>query len=184
MQVSLTIADQKSLPFSTISRSDCFSLAVTSLRFGKGPLIPISVSPALLQLEHRFLILFAVERFRATQIALSLPTGSGSKSDDSRVKSWSSFIFQLPIGISTKVETVHLAEALKTPAVGLVALYPLTGNLYLTITQFTWPCAQELLLSAHQGFSLVFELRSSNQIYCRAPSSCKLCSHDTAEGCG
>jgi hypothetical protein len=108
-------------------RRDCFSLAVTSHRSGCDSPFPITVSPVFLQLEPRFLALFALRRFRATLFPLSSPTVFGAESDVSRVWSWSSFIFQLPIGTRVETRTVHLAEALKTPAAGLAALYPLTG---------------------------------------------------------
>lgn len=88
----------------TFSRNDCFSLAYTSLRFGKNSPFLIAVSPVLLQLEPRFLALFALVRFRATRFALSSPTAFRTESDDSWVWSWSSFIFQLPIGIPVRPE--------------------------------------------------------------------------------
>ena len=60
----------------------------------------------------------------------------------------------------SSTETVHLAEALKTPVVGWIALSPLNGHLYRTITQFVRLCAQELLLVAHQVFSFILKFNS------------------------
>lgn len=71
----------------------------TSFRCGCNSPFPTVVSPVLLQSEPGFLACVACRRFRATQVALPSPTTFGPESDGSRVGSWSSFIFQLPIGI-------------------------------------------------------------------------------------
>jgi hypothetical protein len=82
--------------------------------------------------------------------------------------------------------TVHLAEALKTPAVGLAALYPLKG--ISAAPSLGLPgCVLRNCFCSHIKVSVLARVRrepGSAGLAAARPRRGKLCSHDTAEGRG
>lgn len=84
------------------------------------------------------------------------------------------------------LETVHLAEALKTPAVGLAALYPLTG-ISAAPSLGSPNGVLRNCFTSHIKDSVLARVRREPGLAGLAaarPRRETLCSHDTAEGRG